>query len=152
VVKYKAKKNSKLLSEAKDSDKLKEIIKCEKVLFFSFSSLSVNQRLTQRELVFYLRLNDTRKLSEPQTIVIGKSKNENVLEMICKSEAVRTAIPAKMSHSYRFFLLAKDKSYINDIVDEEGFVAGKGELLAILEREKNTALVVEQYEVAESKV
>jgi hypothetical protein len=30
------------------------------------------------------------------------------------------------------YLLAKDRSYINDIVDEKGYIPGKGELLAIL--------------------
>jgi hypothetical protein len=30
------------------------------------------------------------------------------------------------------FLLAKDRAYVNDIVDEKGFVPGKGELLSIL--------------------
>jgi len=30
------------------------------------------------------------------------------------------------------FLLAKDRSYINDIVDDKGYVPGKGELLTIL--------------------
>lgn len=49
------------------------------------------------------------------------------------------------------FLLAKDRSYINDIVDEKGMVPGKGDLLTILQRQKNTALVVEQYEIHPSK-
>jgi len=39
-----------------------------------------------------------------------------------------------MNHSYRLFLLAKDRAYINDIVDGNGLVPGKGELLTVLER------------------
>lgn len=49
------------------------------------------------------------------------------------------------------FLLAKDRTYINDVVDEKGAVHKKGELFVVLEREKNAALVVEQYEKAEGE-
>jgi len=59
------------LTEAKDNDKLKEIIKVDRILYFSFSSLNINERLTQKELVFYYRLNSNKNISEPQTIVIN---------------------------------------------------------------------------------
>ena len=48
------------------------------------------------------------------------------------------------------FLLSKEKSFINYIVDENGRVEKKGELLSLLDREKYTSLVVEQYEVMKS--
>ena len=50
-----------------------------------------------------------------------------------------------MGYGLRMFLLSKDKSYINDIVDEKGFVPKKGELLQVMSREKYSSLVVEQY-------
>ena len=49
------------------------------------------------------------------------------------------------------FLLSKEKSFINYIVDENGRVEKKGELLSLLDREKYTSLVVEQYEVVMSE-
>ena len=51
-----------------------------------------------------------------------------------------------MGYGYRMFLLARDKSYINDIVDDKGYVHKKGELLNVIEREKHSSLVVQEYQ------
>jgi len=66
------------LTEAKDNDKLKEIIKVDRILYFSFSSLNINERLTQKELVFYYRLNSNKNISEPQTIVINRNQQHSL--------------------------------------------------------------------------
>ena len=56
-----------------------------------------------------------------------------------------------MGYGLRMFLLSKDKSYINDIVDQKGYVPKKGELLQVMSREKYSSLVVEQYQTIESE-
>ena len=119
------------MSEAHDTDLLKDIIKIEKTLFFSYSTLSINDRLTQKELVFYYR-EYSRRLSDPQKIVIDKSEQSNLAQFICNSPIVLANLPSKPGHAFRLYLLAKDRSFINDVVDEKGYVTGKGDLLAIL--------------------
>ena len=52
--------------------------------------------------------------------------------MISGSPVVRLNLPERLNYSYRMFLLAKDRAYVNGIVDETGYVSGKGELLSIL--------------------
>jgi hypothetical protein len=39
--------------------------------------------------------------------------------------------------------MAKDRSYISDLVEESGKIPGKGELSVILERDRNSLLVFE---------
>ena len=141
VVRYRAKKNSKVLSEASDTDKLKDITKHDRVLQFSFSSLSIDQRLTQKQLVFFYRHPLTLKLSDPQSIVVHKNSKESLFDML------KTQLPLSKGQNYRLFLLSKDRTYINDIVSRNGSVPGKGELSQVLEKEKHSALVVESYEV-----
>lgn len=110
---------------------LKDIIKIEKVLHFSYSTLSINDRLTQKQLIFYYR-EDSRRLSDPQKIVIDKSEQSNLAQFICNSPVILSNLPPKSGHAYRLYLLAKDRSYINDIVDQKGYVPGKGDLMTVL--------------------
>jgi hypothetical protein len=147
VVRYRAKKNSKVLSEASDTDKLKDITKHDRVLQFSFSSLSIDQRLTQKQLVFFYRHPLTLKLSDPQSIVVHKNSKESLFDMLISSDILKTQLPLSKGQNYRLFLLSKDRTYINDIVSRNGSVPGKGELSQVLEKEKHSALVVESYEV-----
>jgi hypothetical protein len=39
--------------------------------------------------------------------------------------------------------MSKDRSYISDLVEDSGKVPGKGELSVVLERDRNSLLVLE---------
>lgn len=65
--------------------------------------------------------------------------------MILSSEILKTQLPLSEGHDYRLFLISKDRNYINDIVNRNGNVPGKGDITAVLEKEKHSALVVETY-------
>jgi hypothetical protein len=149
VIRYRSKKNSKILTEAHDDEPLKDLVKVEKALFFSYSALDTNERLTQKELYFYYRLPNSLHLSDIQKIVIEKNNEGGIVDLIYASKIIKENLPERMNYGYRMFLLAKDRSYINDIVGEKGYVHKKGELLNVVERERHSALVVEQYEQLE---
>ena len=85
-------------------------------------------------------------MSEPQKIIVDKNQQDKVVKMISESKSLRSQLPLKgPEYGYRFFLLSKDRSYINEVVDENSHVHGKGELMTVLEREKYSSLVVETY-------
>ena len=151
VIKYRAKKNSKLLTEATEDQTVKDLIKIQKCIYFSYSQLDTKQRLTRKELNFYIRINKSLNLSEVQKIVVQKNNQSSIVDFIFASQVIKEMIPSKMGYGLRMFLLSKDKSYINDIVDEKGFVPKKGELLQVMSREKYSSLVVEQYQTVESE-
>ena len=39
---------------------------------------------------------------------------------------IKDILPGKIGYGLRMFLLNKDKTYINDVVDEKGYVYKKG--------------------------
>jgi hypothetical protein len=69
------------------------------------------------------------------------------LEFAALDPQVQALLPLREDRVIRSFLLARDRSYISDLVDEGGRVPGKGELATVLERDRNCALVMEQAEV-----
>jgi hypothetical protein len=73
-------------------------------------------------------------LSDIQKIVVARKNESSVVDLIYTSELVKEFLPPRIGHQYRMFLLSKDRSYINDIVDEKGYVHKKGELINVLER------------------
>lgn len=52
-------------------------------------------------------------------------------------------LPKEEGKGYNAFLLGRDRSYITDIVEDSGRITGKGELAAVLSRDKNSILVLE---------
>jgi len=98
--------------------------------------------LTQKELSFYYRPYGSLQLSDIQKIVVSRKNESSVIDLIYTSELLKEFLPPKLGHKYRMFLLSKDRSYINDIVDEKGYIHKKGELINVLEREKHSALVI----------
>ena len=56
---------------------------------------------------------------------------------------MRDALPLAKGEKLRCFLMAKDRSYISDLVEDSGKVPGKGELSVVLERDRNSLFVFE---------
>ena len=65
-------------------------------------------------------------------IVVDRKNNSSVVDLIYSSKVIQENLPKKIGYGYRIFLLARDISYINDIVDEKGYVYKKGELLNVV--------------------
>jgi hypothetical protein len=72
VFKYKTKRNGKANTEAKDDDVLGDLIKMDKTLFFSHSTLNASERHLFREIYLHCRDSDYR-LSDPIKLVIERS-------------------------------------------------------------------------------
>lgn len=77
LLKYKPKRTSKLMMEAKDGDVLKDMVKAERLIVFSFSLLKAGERLLLRELTFRCRTDSVLRLSEPIKIVIERADQQH---------------------------------------------------------------------------
>lgn len=51
-------------------------------------------------------------------------------------------LPKEEGKGFKAFLLGRDRSYITDIVEDNGRINGKGDLAAALSRDKNSVLVL----------
>lgn len=80
MFKYKAKKNSKLTTEAHDEDLLEDILKADKALHLCHSSLNASERHLLREVNVHCR-NKAFQLSEPIKLVIERSEEDKLLEL-----------------------------------------------------------------------
>lgn len=76
-----------------------------------------------------------------------KAEQEKLLDLLQQNEQVKALLPQKKDMITRSFLLGRDRSFITDVVDENGRVPSKGELAAVLEKDKNSVLVLEQTEI-----
>lgn len=141
VIRSRMRRNGKIFGECHSSESLKSIIKHDNTLHFGFSTLDASQRLSLREIVFYYR---TRELvySEGITIVVDKHELQLIFFIHQHPKVIEKA---RMEGYYatRLMLMSKDRSSINDIIDQKGYVLGKGDLYSVLAKEKNAVLVVE---------
>ena len=74
-----------------------------------------------------------------------------MVRSILESSYIKETLPQQVGHNYRLMLLNKDRTVISDVISLEGHVPGKGELTNVLDREKNSVLLVEQYEEVEEQ-
>ena len=65
-------------------------------------------------------------LSELQKIVVDKQNQSSVVDLLLSSSIIKKGLILKKGLGLRMFLLSKDKSFINCIVDENGRVDKKG--------------------------
>jgi hypothetical protein len=66
--------------------------------------------------------------------------------LVEQDERVQALLAKREGLGLRSFLLGRDRSFITDVVDEHGRVPGKGELATVLERDRNSVLVLEMAE------
>jgi hypothetical protein len=87
------------------------------------------------------------RLSEPIQLLVERAEQERLLELAQLDERVQAFLPHRKGYLLRSFLLGRDRSFITDVVDEGGRVPSKGELAVVLERDRNSVLVIELAEV-----
>lgn len=75
--------------------------------------------------------------------MIERSEEDKLLELAQNNEKIVAILPKEEGKVYKAFLLGRDRSFITDIVEDNGRITGKGDLASVLSRDKNSILVLE---------
>jgi hypothetical protein len=92
MFKYKTKRNGKPSTEAQDEDILGELVKIDKTIAFCQSSLNASERHLLKEITVHCR-DDSFRLSEPIKLVIERSEQDKLLELVQGNENVKMLLP-----------------------------------------------------------